>query len=281
MDHAQDAQIASAARSCQQRTEQMIQQCSSITFPKSANGTDVVSKKKHKRSEDSENHITSKRVKLAIEAENKLAADSSTSNGLRRVPVTKDPSGLFQIDSNPDDVDVLIEQAEKLQEAQRKKQAKQEAKQKRKHQPEAEEVDVSLEVEELDHEPSTSKRKKAKHAETVQEPASDAEDYNQEFERKVELRLKEKEEDRKKKANKKRKRESEASVAEAEATEESEVKQPAAKKGKGKPAAAKAVEPTKSPKASKRGKKRNSKDATTAQDSSQQKPKKKKRKKST
>lgn len=262
--HAQDVQITSAAKSCQQRTEQMIQQCSSVSFLKPTNGVDVMPKKKHKRSEDSESQTTSKRVKLAIEAENNATAGSSTSTGPKRIPVTKDPSGLFQIDSNPDDVEALIKQAEKLQQAQKKQQAKQ----KRRHQPEAEEVDVSLEVEGSDRELSTSKRKKARHSETVQEPANYADDYDEEFERKVALRLKEKEEDRKKKANKKRKRESEASVEEPEAAAEGEVKQTRAKKGKDQTAAA----PTKSPKGSKR-KKGNSKDA-------EQKPKKKKRKRS-
>lgn len=256
----------------------MIQQCSSVNFPELTNGTKFVSKKKHKRSEESESQKPSKRVRLAPEAEQN-STSHTTASAPKRVPVTKDPSGLFQIDSNPDDVEALIKKAEKQQETQRKQQARKEAKQKRKHQQEAEDVDVPLEVDGPDHELSASKRKKAKHSEITQEPIDGADDHDEDFEQKVVLRLKEKDEERKKKANKKRKRESEASVQESEAIVETESKQPKFKKAKSQPAVAKEVEPEKSSKAAKR-KKRNSKDAGTAQDSPQQKPSKKERKKS-
>lgn len=255
----------------------MIQQCSSIDFLKIANGIDTTTSKKKKRSEDGESLPKSKKAKRTSDGVKTSTNDFSVPPNGQRVPVTQDPSGLFLIDSNPENVDVLLKLAQDRQKSQKK--------QKREHEPEpesdAEEVNGSIEVEHLEPKEITPKRKKAKHGKVVPEPTDETSDdqHNRSFEQKVALRLKEKDEARKSKANKKRKRESDVSVDDNQADVDHEVKQTTTKKSKGKAATTKQLAETKAPKGVKR-KKRNSKDANTVNDTSQQKPKKKKAKRS-
>lgn len=301
----QTPQMATAIEQCEQQTQRMMQQCNEIHSLILASSQGTASNKKHKRSEEIDGSPIPKKSRKSPEAENLAKTTSPEPPIIQRHPVTTDPSGLFVIDSNPADLEILVEQSEKRSKKLKRKFA---AEDKQEEGAEGSARTVLL-----------PKSKRAKRAEAAQEPVEHPEqapisnsskhtesgpetaegnfenqdqvqdDHDHEFERKVALRLKEKEEASKSKANKKRKRESNVSVQESEAADEIKfeieaVEPPSKKKQKGKANADQeeaSPATAKSPKGIKRKKAKEKKAAQPSDTSaSQSKPKRKRQKKS-
>lgn len=233
----------------------MIAQCTNIDLLNlTTDRTGEKARKKHKRSsEPVDNSTQPKKVKTEHTPE---VGVPSVAPVPRYIPVTNDPSGLFQIDSNPGDINDLLKRAEERERKRRK-----EAKRKHASRLHPEQVEVSDGAQDSDYQPS---------------PTSD--NSNEMFEKKVALRLKEKEEERRKKAIKKRKRESVTSVEGSDDSAENEPMQQPGKKHKAKSAVSEENGLNTFPKNTKRKKEKGKKKRSTEKTAQQQKPKKKKRK---
>lgn len=191
----------SIAQKCFENTKIMITACADFDRVTLAQQADHTSSRKHKRPS---NEVDSETKGVSKKRKAKEKPGSPGSKPISYTSPIKDASGLFMIDTNPGDIQSLLQNKEPNVESLEKKKKRRQSQ-------------LGSSLDNVDTAPDNNvsqpnKRAKITHIQDIDREVDNDDDHFKAFEAKVQLRLKEKDEMRKQRSNKKRKRDSEVST---------------------------------------------------------------------